>query len=280
MTYYAILELKPGASSEEIRMAYRRLAMKHHPDRNGNSKASEEKFKQIKEAYEILSDPNYKYEPPKPKKFEPASQDHIKQPVVPVTPDITIWTTLDDIDSSYMKYAKKMTICRMCSGSGKRFQFARGSIGETVWQNKGDYRRSSKKNDDEDKCYVCHGTGEVKEFDGYFNIPAGVTDGSILQMQVHDSKLQPENMHYRNVKIKVETHSRFLRRDNDLYGTTNVDPQVLKDGGKIEVEGLNGKKLLVSVPKGTEPNQTLRLGGCGLPNMSGQRGNMYLTLRT
>src|SRR3990167_11238374 len=54
--YYETLGVSRQASDDEIQKAYRRLAMKHHPDRNANDKTAEEKFKQIKEAYEILSD--------------------------------------------------------------------------------------------------------------------------------------------------------------------------------------------------------------------------------
>lgn len=54
--YYELLGVKKGASAEEIKKAYRRLAMKHHPDRNADNKESVEKFKEIKEAYEVLSD--------------------------------------------------------------------------------------------------------------------------------------------------------------------------------------------------------------------------------
>ncbi len=55
--YYQVLSLQKNASADEIKKAYRRSAMKHHPDRNPDNKQSEEKFKEIKEAYEILSDP-------------------------------------------------------------------------------------------------------------------------------------------------------------------------------------------------------------------------------
>src|SRR3974390_509434 len=54
--YYEVLGVNRDASEEEIKKAYRKLAMKHHPDRNPDSKDAEEKFKEAKEAYEILSD--------------------------------------------------------------------------------------------------------------------------------------------------------------------------------------------------------------------------------
>src|SRR5438876_11732122 len=54
--YYETLGIAKNASDEEIKKAYRKLAMKHHPDRNPDSKTSEEKFKEVKEAYEMLSD--------------------------------------------------------------------------------------------------------------------------------------------------------------------------------------------------------------------------------
>jgi molecular chaperone DnaJ len=56
--FYSILELQRGASDDEIKMAYRKLAMRYHPDRNDGSKDAEEKFKQITEAYDVLRDPN------------------------------------------------------------------------------------------------------------------------------------------------------------------------------------------------------------------------------
>lgn len=55
--YYEILGLSSNASFEDIKMSYRKLAMKYHPDRNPNNKEAEDKFKEIKEAYENLSDP-------------------------------------------------------------------------------------------------------------------------------------------------------------------------------------------------------------------------------
>src|SRR5690606_24754026 len=56
--YYEVLGVNRDAGDDEIKKAYRKLAMKHHPDRNPDSKAAEEKFKEAKEAYEMLSDPS------------------------------------------------------------------------------------------------------------------------------------------------------------------------------------------------------------------------------
>src|SRR5579885_1491918 len=55
--FYAVLEVERGASDDDIKKAYRKLAMKYHPDRNNGSKEAEERFKEIKEAYDVLRDP-------------------------------------------------------------------------------------------------------------------------------------------------------------------------------------------------------------------------------
>lgn len=62
MNYYEILNVKKNASQTEIKKAYQRLAMKHHPDKNSNNKESEEKFKSINEAYSTLSEPQLRKE--------------------------------------------------------------------------------------------------------------------------------------------------------------------------------------------------------------------------
>ena len=58
--YYAVLGLEKGASDDEIKRAFRKLAIKYHPDKNQGNKEAEEKFKDINEAYQILSDPEKK----------------------------------------------------------------------------------------------------------------------------------------------------------------------------------------------------------------------------
>ena len=62
--YYEVLGLKKGASDDEIKKAFRKMAMKYHPDRNPGDKEAEEKFKEINEAYAVLSDPeSWRYGP-------------------------------------------------------------------------------------------------------------------------------------------------------------------------------------------------------------------------
>lgn len=289
MNYYVILELTPGASDTDIKQAYRRLAMKYHPDRTDGDKAAEEKFKQVKEAYEKLSSGNYKYEPPQPSyKPTPSSQatntgknfSIIKGGV----PDATISVTLKQVYSGVLARTSKMTICPECSGSGKYTQFAPGSIGETVWQYKHKYGHSSAKDKEANRCGSCKGLGEIVDFDCFFDIPAGVTDGMILRLECKDSYGRSNNK-TKNIKIEVEERTynqvrkEIVRKGLDLYSKISVTNKTLLEGGNQVFHSVDGKILEVKIPIAMEEGTMLKLKGCGLPDLqTGINGNLYLVL--
>jgi molecular chaperone DnaJ len=283
MSYYQLLELKPGASSEDVKQAYRKLAMKWHPDRNDNSKASEEKFKLIKQAYEALSDPDYVYVPPVQPKPEPARQYHKPHTIVDVVPDSTIEITLDQVASGVLAHAHKKTLCPACSGSGMKEQFARGSIGDLVWRNKQSrsYYKESEEEANSNDCRSCKGEGEITDFNCYFDIPAGVKDGMVLKLICKDRNKNPTGRaSTRNIKVKVKSHS-FERKENDLYSKMYLTKNELENGAEKIVQTLTGIRIAITVPPKLKQGAVLRVKKWGLPDLqTGELGNLYLTLLT
>ena len=102
--YYEVLGVARDASDEDLKKAYRRAAMKHHPDRNPGDKASEEAFKECKEAYETLSDPGKR-------RIDRISLFKAK-PGVRLLPDFTL--TDDEMNTSSCKWHHNLTAA-ICS---------------------------------------------------------------------------------------------------------------------------------------------------------------------
>jgi DnaJ-class molecular chaperone len=273
MSYYTILEISPGASLEEITRAYRKMAMKWHPDRNNGSKYAEDKFKEVKKAYEALSSPSYKYEPPKaPPKPEPP-----KYQVSNVFPDVTLVISLNEVETGALVKGSKQSICGTCNGSGKLFN-AVHTIGGNVWGRQEVYATEEDKK--LNRCPTCKGAGEAKEFECYFDIPPGVWDGVTIKLNcLTQDKQQIYRGAFKNVRIQVEQHP-FHRKGNDLHLSMAVDPMTMEYGGEVIVYGLNNKKMAVKVPAESKQGTTLRLSNVGLPDLqTRERGNIYLTLR-
>jgi len=282
MSYYQILELQPGSTTEEVKKAYRRLAMKWHPDRNNNSKVSEERFKLIKQAYEALTDPSYKYVPPPPKP-EPAPQSakqytYQNRNVVKAEPDANVLVSLGDLYTGVRKHARKKTLCPMCNGTGNKEVFRPGSIGETVWRNKG-YSQYRGENDD-GRCKPCKGLGEITAFDCWFDIPPGVPDKTVMQL----SRLDSDGRHrggFSNIKVYVgQKGDRFEYRDGHLYDTVTVNNRQLLEGFKHKVCLPNGRWIEAIIPQALEDGMTVRIANVGPPNFnSGEPGHLYLKLK-
>lgn len=288
-SYYDLLELKPGASDEDLKKSYRRLAMKYHPDRNPNNKSAEELFKLIKQAYEFLTDPKYRYTPPPVTQRPPDPDPEQKRRNLNIVAkdavaDATIEVTISQIFTGTSARKSKMTICPACSGTGKYSNFAPGSIGETVWARKGGVGYGSEKDREENRCGKCKGLGEVVDFDCFFEIPRAVTDGIIMKLECRDRNNRSTNR-TKNIKIKVEdrmynsVHKEIVRKGLDLYSKLNVTNKTMLEGGRQVFHTADGKVLEVKIPPGMGEGTMLKLKGYGLPDLqTDEIGNLYLTL--
>jgi len=247
MDYYTILGVPRTATPEEIKKAYRKLAMANHPDRTGGDDA---KFKQISEAYEILSnsDKRNAYDNPQPnfnqqRQHNPFSgspfehmfgQGFAQQRQTPRNRDISVHA---DISLSDVLTGKNLII---------QYQLSSGKL-ETVT----------------------------------VDVPAGAKHGDTIQYEglgdVGHPRYPRGNLH---VGIRIKK-SRIWQRDQDnLFIKKSVNIFDLLLGCVIIITTLDEKRLEIKIPQGTSPGAKFSIPNYGLPNMqSRKKGTMYVEIQ-
>jgi len=215
MDYYEILEVSRDCSGAELKKAYRKLALKYHPDRNPGDKEAEEKFKLINEAYQVLSDeekraPGQKYA----LDFEMELTLQFNEAVFGCekTVDIRYKTYCRDCQGTGAKDGK-MSTCDYCGGQGQ-IVMRQGFM--TFAQECPKCHGMGKKI--EQKCPTCQGKGyEIKEESVTVKIPAGVDSGNRLRVPGHGNESKEGRRGDLYLIFYVEEDEHFVRNGNDLY---------------------------------------------------------------
>jgi curved DNA-binding protein len=267
--YYEILGVTKNASSEEIKKAYRTLARQYHPDRNPGNKAAEEKFKDINEAYEILSDP----------------------------------TKRSQYDQFSKAWGKKGFSAR--NGKSNPFDFGNFANSKTtsgrtatterdrVRVDASDYRPGTTKRERVvnprtnrrdieaklilplDKAYR-GGMERIRLEDGRsleVEMPPGVTNGQRIRL-----KGQGMGGGDLYLIIAVARHPIFVVQEADIYCQVPVTPAEAVLGGAIEVPTIDGL-VKVTVPPGVRSGQRLRLANKGYLDANGDRGDQLIEIQ-
>ena len=243
--YYDTLGVNRGATEKEIRAAYRKLARKHHPDVNENDPASEEKFKEVNEAYTVLSDKESR------RKYDRYGND---------------WKHADQYDQA---------------GRGSGFSYstrggrggAQGSIFDQFFGGMGgrDFRSPPAEFPVEVTLEEAF-SGAARRLqlqDGRrleVKIPSGVDNGS----RVHISADQSHGGDFYLI-VSVKEHGRFRRQGKDLFVEVEVELDDAVLGGEITVPTLTSR-LALTVPQATQNGRRFRLAGQGMPVMSNSTG--------
>ncbi len=300
--YYEILGVSRDASIDEIKKAYRKLAIKWHPDRHGDSDraAAEEKFKRINEAKEVLTDPE------KRAKYDKFGQNwEHGQDFTP--PQGGGWQTMDPDE-----------FASMFGGGGGFSDFFASVFGNDMRGRARTHRRYQARGADVNAdlrltisdaidggkrefglgtvqaCSVCGGTGELGDHvcptcagigrvRGHktveVRIPKDVRDGMVLRLRgLGEAGQGGGETGDLYLTIRLQGDANYRREGSDIFADVPVAPWEALEGAKIDLRTLDGT-ITLNVTAGTKSGQHLRLKGLGLPHEQGGRGDLYAVIR-
>ena len=273
--YYKILGVERKASADDIRSAYRKLAMKYHPDKNPGDKKAEDKFKDINEAYQVLSDDQ------KRARYDQLGSAYSNFRTSGGRPGDFRW---DDWFQQQQGTGQRGGADDMFGGGGATFSdFFRTIFGEAVRsQQRGQQMQQQESGYQQDLSITFQEAydGTMRQLQTnsrklQVRIPAGVKTGS----KVRVAGAGPEGTDLYLV-IHVEDENRFEREGSDLTTTSPVSVFVLILGGEAEVDTPTGKVKL-NIPAGTQPEQVFRLAGRGMPHLKNPntKGDLFVKLK-
>jgi curved DNA-binding protein len=294
--YYAMLGVSKTASAEEIKKAYRKLAMKYHPDRNKGNKDAEAKFKDISEAYAVLSDQE------KRKQYDTFGSEGFQNKF-----------SQDDIfrNFDFGDIFKEFGFKGGRAGAGARSGNAGPDLFSQIFGNmgRGDFRTQgggftggfgahsrSQPVKGKDITYelsltledtfetseklISYQAGTSGQDKVSVKIPAGIQAGKKLRLQGKGHpglNGGPKGDLY--IEIRIIDHPNFKRDGDDLLITKEIRFTEAALGTEVEVPTIDKKTLKLKVPPGTQGNARFRLKGYGMPHMAEKgRGDAYVVI--
>ena len=287
--YYELLGVSRTASQNDVRKAYRRLARQYHPDVNKGDKASEEKFKQINEAYGVLSDED------KRRKYDKYGDnwehaDQIEENAARSRQNTTFFWSSDDGPGQDVEFdiggdhnwKSRFFRERSEAQPGAEFDTGHGGIFDDLLRNLRNNPQQTPSQELSAEVSLEEAFGGTKRLldlpDGRrleVKIPAGVDNGSRVRVSP-DGKLSSEIY----LVVSVKEHPRFQRQGRDLY--TEVEA-LLEDavlGTDLMVPTLTGR-LSLTIPPETQNGRRFRLAGQGMPALNNptSRGDLFATIK-
>ena len=278
--YYSVLGVSRSASDREIKRAFRRLARQYHPDVNPGNRDAEDRFKEINEAFEVVSDPESR------RKYDQFGEQ---------------WRYADQISDMRQRGGFGGFGQNLEEILGRAFGGAHQGAGNPFGAFGGGQRRRGPTRPASVEAAVeisleeaFEGTKRTVTIPGpartrrlEVNIPAGVDTGSRVRVAGAGSPGgaagRPAGDLFLNVT--VQPHASFKRSGNDLVTEVAVPMLDALLGGEVQVPTVRGRSLALRVPPETQNGQSMRLSGQGMPkpgtegNGPSEFGDLYVTVR-
>ena len=297
--YYKILGVDKSAGKDEIKKAFRKMARKYHPDVNPGDKNAEEKFKELNEAYEVLSDADKreKYD-----HFGASWQQYSRGGGRPEDFDWTQWGARPG-GYTYNRTVTPEDLEQMFGGGFSQefgggiggfsdfFEMLFGNFGRTGGTGRRErVSRPQRGRDNEQKVQLSleeayRGTTCSLQWEGgkriEAKIPPGVRTGSRIRLggqgETGVGGGQPGDLY---IKVEVAPHKIFERQNDDLKVNLPVDLYTAILGGKVSVPTLD-RPVELTIPPETSNGKVFRLRELGMPSIrkSQQRGNLFVTVQ-
>ena len=328
--YYDVLGVSRGASEQDIKKAFRRLARELHPDVNSHDPKAEDRFKEAAEAYEVLSDPErrrtydrYGHDGLRSGGYEPSFEGFgsfadifdaffgggmgdpfgfgggggraVQGGDVAVAAEVTLAqvATGAEVEVSYdvveacprchgnrAEPGTPIETCERCGGSGQLRAVSRTPFGQVVRATACDVC-GGEGSVAKTPCTECSGRGRVAVLKRLkVDVPSGIEDGQRIRLagRGHAGEAGgPAGDLY--VLVRIAEDERFLRDGTDLVTVADVPAPAAALGARIEVPTLDGGTSEVELAAGTQPGETIRVRGGGLPPLrGGRRGDLRVVV--
>jgi curved DNA-binding protein len=274
--YYKVLGVSRSATADEIKKVYRKLAMQYHPDRNPGDKKAEDRFKEINEAYQVLSDSQ------KRARYDQLGESYnqAQQNGQSDNFDWSRWTTgqgaqevnLNDLFGGEGAFSDFFTSIFGGMGAGQTVRNRSSRRAPAIQQ---PVAISLKEAFSGTTRTLQIGSRRVE-----VSIPAGSSTGTRIRVPPVNASRSASNQSDLILVIEVNPDPLFEREGDDLHTNASIDVFKALLGGEVEVKTLSGKVIL-TIPVGTQPEQVFRLSGRGMPQLKRPeiKGDLYVCVK-